>query len=270
MNRRGRILRDTNAGPGIVTSDGKQFSFTLEGMWMSDIPPRPGMSVDLTFNDEGVPVALRAVPENQVAKEQAQQALAGARTQGTALASKLQARFGAPLLIAVAVLVVGWFFVDSLSLQGARMQFTFWQLLGFAGDGQALYSLLDKNTTTSSGMYGVLALIALAAPFAHFFWKDRRAALGGCLPLLVMILVAFEVRSSFRSAFERGAQEFGRLASDPHAWDRFITQLGVSLDMGAYLSLAAAMYLAWAGARQFLTSRQALPGPELQCTQTVA
>ena len=55
MNHRGRILRDTNAGPGIVSLDGKQFSFTLETLWMSDIPPRPGMVVEASFRRAGQP-----------------------------------------------------------------------------------------------------------------------------------------------------------------------------------------------------------------------
>ena len=256
MNQRVRILRDTNAGPCIVSVKGQQYSFTLEGAWVSDVPPRTGMMVDVTFNSEGVPVAVQAVPENQIVKEQAQQALEGAKAQSAQFASRLQARFGTPLLIAVVLLVVGWFFLTCVTLQGPRLSYTFWQMLGFAGDGQALYTVrADKNTLSSSGIYGVLALLSLISPFARFFWKDRRAPLTEWLPLLTMLLVAFEIRSALQNAFEHATGLFGRLGSDPHAWQMLLHQLDPSLGVGTYLSSAAALYLAWDGTRHFLVGR---------------
>ena len=40
--KRGRILRDTNSGPGIVSVDGTQKSFSLEQHWRSATPPKVG------------------------------------------------------------------------------------------------------------------------------------------------------------------------------------------------------------------------------------
>ena len=78
MTKRGRILRDTNVGPGMLTADGTQYNFTLEHMWISDVPPRVGMPVDVHFNAEGSLESVAAVSATQIAKEQAQKALAGA------------------------------------------------------------------------------------------------------------------------------------------------------------------------------------------------
>ena len=61
--KRGRILRDTNAGPGVLTINGKQHSFTLDEMWTSDVPPRTGMVVDVMCDEQGTPLTLNAVPE---------------------------------------------------------------------------------------------------------------------------------------------------------------------------------------------------------------
>lgn len=39
---RGKILRDTNAGPGLIFLDGRQLQFTLEEHWRSSTPPKVG------------------------------------------------------------------------------------------------------------------------------------------------------------------------------------------------------------------------------------
>ncbi len=269
MRKRGRVLRDTNVGPGLVTVEGKQYSFTLEDMWVSEIPPRPGMVVDVRFNDSGVPVALTAVPENQIAKEQAQQVLAGAQTQGTAIASTLKARFGVPRLVAAALLLGGWFILDSVSMGGVRLQLTFWQLLDYVGNAGALVGSLENNQAPGAGIYGLLAFLALAGPLLRFFWQDRRAALGGILPLLLMLLAAFEVRSGIQHALDLvvGTGPASGPARD-RAMKMFMSQF--SLGAGAYVSLAACVYFAWNGVREFLVGRAMMLGPELQQVRTPA
>ena len=37
---RGRILRDTSTGDGLVYVDGKQYPFGLGNIWKSEIPPK--------------------------------------------------------------------------------------------------------------------------------------------------------------------------------------------------------------------------------------
>ena len=270
MTKRGRILRDTNAGPGLVTVEGKQYSFTLEDMWTSEVPPRPGMVVEVLFSSESNPSSLRAVPEKDIAREQAQQALSGAKVHGTALATNLRARFGAPLLIAVAVVVVGWFFLNGVSMGGSRVQFTFWQMLGFLGDAQALVRSLESNEAPGSGIYGVLAVVALAAPFLRFFWHDRRASLAGWLPLLLMVSVAFELHSGLRHAFDTVYPWAATGAQRDHAWQMFMDNIALSYGAGTWVSLAASVYLAWVGTRQSFVHQVALPSPEFGHIQTPA
>lgn len=67
---RGSILRDTQAGPGLISVAGRQFSFTLEQHWRSERPPTVGARVDVQLNgDELAGVAL--VDDAQLAKEMA-------------------------------------------------------------------------------------------------------------------------------------------------------------------------------------------------------
>lgn len=60
--KRGRILRDTDAGPGVVTIDGKQHSFT-QNMWTADIPPRAGMTVTVLCDEQSTPLSLSTGPD---------------------------------------------------------------------------------------------------------------------------------------------------------------------------------------------------------------
>ena len=75
--------------------------------------------------------------------------------------------------------MVGWFFLDALSLQGPRLHFTFWQILGYAGDGQTLYTAFDRNTPAGSSIFNALAWLALAGPFHRFVWKRPSGCVGG-------------------------------------------------------------------------------------------
>ena len=63
MPRRGTILRDTSAGPGLLVVDGTQYPFDLAGIWRSDVPPRTGMVVDVELDAAGKVTLVTAVPE---------------------------------------------------------------------------------------------------------------------------------------------------------------------------------------------------------------
>ena len=43
MAKRGKVLRDPNAGPGLMIVEGQQHAFFLEGFWQSEVPPKPGL-----------------------------------------------------------------------------------------------------------------------------------------------------------------------------------------------------------------------------------
>ena len=84
--RRGRILRDTAAGNGLVFVDGKQYLFRLEGMWRSEFAPTVNMLVDVEFDERGQLIALRSAPVEAVAAEQTTQAFNAAKASTRTLA----------------------------------------------------------------------------------------------------------------------------------------------------------------------------------------
>ena len=86
MKLRGKILRDPGTAPGgppgLLIVGERQYAFALEGVWRSESPPAPGLAVYVELLDDGRVGAITAVPESQLAREQAEQALALARAKG--------------------------------------------------------------------------------------------------------------------------------------------------------------------------------------------
>src|SRR5689334_18345042 len=109
MKKRGKVLRDAHTGPGLLMVEGQQYPFVLEGVWRSEVPAKPGLVVEVEFDPQGNIAGITAVPESQLAKEQAEAALAVARQRGSQLGSAMVAKFGAPSLIGAGALILAWF-----------------------------------------------------------------------------------------------------------------------------------------------------------------
>jgi hypothetical protein len=252
MSKRGKILRDTNAGPGLVIVDGQQHQFTLEGTWKSAVPPRPNMVVDVDFAPDGKVSSIAAVPESQIAKEQAELVMAAARDKSKAVATAAVAKFGLPTLIATGLLIVGWFFLTTVSIKDARLDLTFWQLLGYVNAGGAMQAVMEGRTSPSAGLYGILAIVALAGPFLHYFWKDKRAVLGGLLPLLFMLVIGLIARNEITNV---GGADTAGVPAEMLKQMRDQAMQAISMGLGAYLSGLVGIYFAAVSLKSFLVSR---------------
>jgi len=82
VKKRGKILRDTTTGPGLLILEGQQFSFSVPGTWRSKQPPAPGMSVEVEFGSAGEILAIQPISEIQIARIEGR----GARIFGRLLA----------------------------------------------------------------------------------------------------------------------------------------------------------------------------------------
>ena len=248
MTKRGRVLRDTTSGPGLLMMEGQQYRFSLEEVWKSETPPKPGLVVDVELDARGKVQGITVVPESQLAREQAETAIGLARQKGENLASSLLARLGMPSLAAAGLLAAAWFFLTAASIQfpfPGKLEFTFWQILGFLNAGN-VPELLDRSGP-SAGLYGLAAMVALAGPFIHYLWKDKRALLGGLLPLVFMVIVGVAVRSSIHGTLGGGNSDLGKQTHDE-------TMKAVSLGLGAYLSILVSLYFAFTSAKGFLVA----------------
>lgn len=256
MTKRAKILRDTSAGPGLLSVDGDQHQFTLEGIWKTSYPPKPGMQVLVEFAPDLSILSIIPIPESQIAREQAEELVQAAKEKGGAVVSAAVARFGAPLLVASIAILICWLFLPAMSIQGlfGKESLTFWQVLGFVNTGNSVEGLMQGRAGTSAGFYGLLAFLTVGGPFLHFFWKDRRAVLGGMLPLAFMLFIAMMVRSTIHSAM--GGIAEGPLAEvQRQAQDEIMSAISVAY--GAYLALMVGLYLAAVSLKDFLLARPA-------------
>src|SRR5215469_10588296 len=65
MRVRGKVLREPGAAPGLLMIDGQQFRFWLDGVWHSDLRPKPGLAVNVELNRELQVVGITVIPEGQ-------------------------------------------------------------------------------------------------------------------------------------------------------------------------------------------------------------
>jgi hypothetical protein len=255
MQKRGKVLRNADTGPGLLMVDGQQYAFSLDGMWKSDVPPRTGMVVDVQLGQDGNISTIYAIAESQLAKEQAEMVVANKT--GSALASKMAAPFRIPSLVAACVLIIAWFFLAAVSIQNplGKLDFTFWQMLGFLNSNNTFEAVMQGGRIQSSaGVYGFLALVALAGPFFDYFWKNKSAALGGLLPLLFMAVVGLMIRSRLESSF--GGDTSGPMGAAMKQ-TRDQAMAAVSLGFGTYLSALISFYFAAIAGKQFLAAKAA-------------
>jgi hypothetical protein len=265
MKKRGKVVRDTSVGTGLLSIEGQQYPFELEGMWRSDLAPRVNMTVEVEFNDQQHIVAVQTVPESQLAREQAEVAMRNAKEQGLRLSQGMVARFGIDTLTATALLVCGWFVFDTMSVQiaaGYGMGLSFWKILGIVNSPLGVMSALG-GSGGGAGMYGLLAIVALAGPLVPFFWNDRRAHLGGLLPLLFMLLIAgciyFGISDSVKqaqgAALAVGGSEAAGMAAEMASGMAREAMRAISIGLGGYLSVIASLYFAGRGAIKFLAAK---------------
>jgi hypothetical protein len=93
MKKQGKILRDPRTGPGLLIIEGRQYWFSLEGIWQSELPPKPGLSVDVKLDQAGKIVAITA-SESQFADRQSERPPQTAKTLGVNILRKLAAKCG--------------------------------------------------------------------------------------------------------------------------------------------------------------------------------
>ena len=234
MAKRGRVLRDPYAGPGLLMVEGKQYPFLVEGLWRSEVPAKAGLVVNVDFDVQGNLNSITAASESQVDPGQSAFARVGSGARRTALDRALAtgplAQLGASIL-----LVFSWSFLTTIAIHQpflGKVDLSFWQVLGYLNGGNLLQAS-EFPSTPDSGVIGFLAILVLAGPFLSRLWDDRRALLGGMLPLSFMGFVAYMVR--------RNVENFN----------------AVSVGLGTYLSLSLAIYLAVVSIKQFSAASRA-------------
>ena len=257
MRKRGNILREPGSEPGLLMIEGQQFRFSLDNIWRSEVLPKAGQVVEVDLDQDSRIVAITPVADSQLAREQAEVAMTMAKEKGGAIVQNVVAKVGMRDLIAGVLLLIGWFFLATVSIQIpllGNLDFTFWQVLGLLNSSN-VQEAMGRGLHPSAGFYGLLALLAFAGPFVHHVWKDKRAVLGGVAPLVFMLIVWAAAHSSLQSAFGGDAGgPLGEMARQVQAE----AMKAISLGMGAYLSILVSLYFAATATLKFLAAKPAV------------
>jgi len=196
---RGTIIKVPDATPGLLFVGGQQKSFTLEGVWRIPSAPATNMIVDVALDDTGVIVAITAVESHQASKEKADYLGAVAQEQGKQAAKLAQqgigalaARMGSFALATAVLLWIAWFLFPAASI--GLMTFSFWGLLGID------FSYLAAPTG-NHGMFSIIGLVAIAAPFAAPFIRAAWSRYLNVAPLAFILIGWMEINAAQNKDF---------------------------------------------------------------------
>ena len=168
----------------------------------------------------------------------------GAGGLGIGTLAQEDANLGMALLFqfsAAMLLLVSWCSLTAVSIHlpfSGSVELTFWQVLGYLNAG-GLHQISEMAATPDAGVLGFAAILVLAGPLVHFFSADRRAALGGFLPLGFIFYIANMAYSSLRgSAYEQGESGLPR--------EIFSAKFGTVMLIFAGLTLFGIAGIVWA------------------------
>jgi len=266
MKNRGKVLREASNGNGLISAEGKQFEYSLEKNWKSDIAPKVGMVVEFELSDSGVLQSVFVVNDSQLAKEQAEIALKVAKEKGHAIFKEASARLGTPVLVAWATFAIAWFFLSTITISvspGNSVGITFWNLLGLVNNSTSL-DYMARGLSGDKGVYGFLAIVALAGPIISQFWKHSLSHLGNCVPLFLMLVVSLMIYMAFRDQAQQMATQAQQMASalggGKAATDMvssMVSEMMKAFHIGAggVIAAIASAYLAFVGLKQYLAAK---------------
>lgn len=193
---RARIIKVPDASPGILLANGQQRAFILERVWKSPVAPAINMTVDIEEDAAGMIRGLTVVDPRQLAKERLNQFGNVAQDRGKDAAKiaqegvgALAGRMGAVALVSAVVAVIAMFFIFAaeINVEGSiGISWTFWNLLGTSFSDPR--SVLGGAAGSSFGFLNLLALAAVAAPFAAPFIRTIWSRYLNAAPLAIVIL----------------------------------------------------------------------------------
>lgn len=200
---RSTIIKVPDASPGLLIVNGRQTSFTLERVWQSPVAPVPNMTVDVELDASGAIAAITAVTPARLATERLNEIgrtlgkfTQGSGKDGAALAQRaltdFVGRMGMLSVAAAVVLWIAWFFMPGYKLDlgifGSRT-FSVWQFIG-------LHFQQAGALEIRHGLWPMLGVVCITAPFIVPFVKDTRARFANVLPLVYSLIAIFAQRSS--------------------------------------------------------------------------
>jgi hypothetical protein len=94
MKMRGKVLRAPGSNPGLLIMEGQQYRFALDGVWKSEIPPKPGLDVEAELDNKLQILAITILPDSQLGKERAEAGTTKAKQKRGETLGKIVAQCG--------------------------------------------------------------------------------------------------------------------------------------------------------------------------------
>lgn len=233
---RGKILRDTSQGDGILFLDGKQKSFSLEKHWKSPNPPKVGATVEATVDEAGELVSVVEVKQAAVLKETALKAGAEFSSQGLSMLKK--SKLPPVLLWQVGLLLLSWLFLPLLHVEVP--------IIGLEASA-SVYDFLNFG-------YFILMMICALLPLLPAISDKPAAQLGKCAPALFSIWMIYIVLNGLSQLVGIGDSFFGRRAR-VDAFDLVASHM--SMGLGFYLASIIVIMLFFSGLKGYFREKKA-------------
>ena len=196
---RGTIIKTPDGSPGMLAVNGRQMTFTLDGIRKSAVAPAVNMAVDIEFDSAGSIAGLTAVDPRQADREKLKQTVQEHGTEAAKIAGQgvgaLAARMGKTTLTATVILWIAWFSMPGLTFSisflgaGQSRSFALWDALA-----------LDPSNNMNPGSHGFLSLVVIAgivAPLAASFIRRPYARHVYAAPLASLLVAWFAIQHGF-------------------------------------------------------------------------
>jgi hypothetical protein len=244
---RGTIIKVPDTSPGLLSFNGQQRPFNLDGIWRSPVAPAVNMTVNVATDASGGIVGLSAVDSQQLAKEKLDQFSGVAQERGKQAAEiakqgvgALAARMGKVPLIATVLVWFAWFFLPSFSVNMIvdSKSFTYWEFLGIDfGHSMAGFSV-------DHGFFSVIGFLAILAPFIAPFVPHPKAKFLNAAPLAFLVLAFIKFKWEISHALGQSAKEMGEFGAEMAKAAQQTLSDAISTSWGLYILVMAAIVVA--------------------------
>lgn len=254
--QRGRILRDTSVGLGMVASEGEKYEFDLAKNWSGDLPPKIDMVVEIILSNDGQLELIKPVDVALLGKEKAEKLAGEAQVmakkglgQAQEILMHLNKELGLVTISLIALTAVIWIFtpfIDVSFLSGGDKSVSmsaFASLLN--ADGSDF--LRKSSLRDSGGIWTAMIWVGLlAVPLAQWF-KPNLLKIAHSIPFAVVcsfyLFFYFRLRSFANDAAEDMARSLG--VSSDLAVDEVMEKAmdSFSLEFGFYLAVVLTLGL---------------------------
>jgi hypothetical protein len=204
---RATIIKVPDATPGILLLNGKQYSFTLEGVWNSAVAPAPNQVVTVQISNTGVVSSITVVDQQQIAKEKFAELSGVAQEHGKVVAAQLQsgigalaARMGVVALAATVVIWITWFLIPAAGIGGGGEQVASWTFRTLLGTDMASPESMS-GAANSRGLLRLIGFLAILAPFVAPFIRTPWSRYLNAAPLAIVVLGWIVIHQSMSGTF---------------------------------------------------------------------